>query len=58
MNFFANALKINKFTLTSDDKDYDDIVATENDYDRCKIIGVVVCKMDIQMFLNKIELKG
>lgn len=48
---------LNKFTLTSDNKDYDDIVVTENDFDRCKIIGVVVCKMDIQMFLNKIELK-
>ncbi|EKJ5151963.1 S24 family peptidase [Campylobacter coli] len=48
---------LNKFILTSD-KDYDDIVVAEDDFNRCKIIGVVVCKIDIQMFLNKIELKN
>ncbi|ELN3726873.1 S24 family peptidase [Campylobacter coli] len=49
---------LNKFILTSDNKDYDDIVVAEDDFNRCKIIGVVVCKIDIQMFLNKIELKN
>ncbi|WP_257906060.1 S24 family peptidase [Campylobacter lari] len=49
---------LNKFILASDNKEYDDIVVTENDFDRCKIIGVVACRIDIQMFLNKIELKN
>ncbi|ELF7409202.1 S24 family peptidase, partial [Campylobacter coli] len=39
---------LNKFILTSDNKDYDDIVVAEDDFNRCKIIGVVVCKIDIQ----------
>ncbi|ECH4997178.1 S24 family peptidase, partial [Campylobacter coli] len=36
---------LNKFILTSDNKDYDDIVVAEDDFNRCKIIGVVVCKI-------------
>lgn len=49
---------LNKFILTSDNKDYDDIIVTESDFNRCKIIGVVVSRIDIQLFLNKVELKN
>lgn len=31
---------------------------TESDFNRCKIIGVVVSRIDIQLFLNKVELKN
>ncbi|WP_104718960.1 S24 family peptidase [Helicobacter pullorum] len=46
---------LDKFVLISENKDYEDMIITKENFERCKILGVVVCRIDIKMFLNKIE---
>ncbi|PZT47269.1 hypothetical protein B6S12_09960 [Helicobacter valdiviensis] len=46
---------LDKFILVSENKDYEDMIITKENFERCKILGVVVCRIDIKMFLNKVE---